>query len=87
MIFGDIDLVGRVQTYVHKVGPCRAGLLPSSACCSRAIHVGNREKGTKSKTEALYVPSMWRGYKKYEDIPSEEIDDIELVGDDFAPST
>ena len=23
--------------------------------------VGNREKGTKSKTEALYVPSMWRG--------------------------
>ena len=25
------------------------------------IHVGNREKGTKSKTEALYVPSMWRG--------------------------
>ena len=24
-------------------------------------------------------------FKKYEDIPSEEIDDIELVGDDFAP--
>ena len=35
----------------------------------------------------LYVPSMWRGFKKYEDIPSEEIDDIELVGDDFMPST
>ena len=51
------------------------------------IHVGNREKGTKSKTEALYVPSMWRGFKKYENIPSEEIDDIELVGDDFAPGT
>ena len=26
-------------------------------------------------------------FKKYEDIPSEEIDDIELVGDDFAPGT
>jgi hypothetical protein len=51
------------------------------------IHVGNREKGTKSKTEALYVPSMWRGFKKYEDIPAEEIADIELVGDDFEPGT
>ena len=44
-------------------------------------------KGTKSKTEALYVPSMWRGFKIHENIPSEEIDDIELVGDDFMPST
>lgn len=51
------------------------------------IHVGNREEGTKSKTEALYVPSMWRGISKYEDIPSEEIADIEIVGDDFAPGT
>ena len=33
------------------------------------------------------MPSMWRGFKKYENIPSEEIDDIELVGDDFAPGT
>ena len=33
------------------------------------IHVGNRQNDTKSKTEALYVPSMWRHFKKYEDIP------------------
>ena len=33
------------------------------------------------------IPLYTRGFKKYENIPSEEIDDIELVGDDFAPGT
>ena len=44
------------------------------------IHVGNRVEGSPSKTEALYVPSMCRGIKRYEDIPAEEVADIELVG-------
>ena len=51
------------------------------------IHVGNRIEGSPSKTEALYVPSMCRGIKRYEDIPAEEIADIELVGEDFPPGT
>ena len=51
------------------------------------IHVGNRVEGSPSKTEALYVPSMCRGIKRYEDIPPEEIADIELVGEDFPPGT
>ena len=36
-----------------------------------------------SKCQNIY---MYK-FTKYEDIPSEEIDDIELVGDDFAPGT
>ena len=36
-----------------------------------------------SKCQNIYMYN----FKKYEDIPSEEIDDIELVGDDFAPGT
>ena len=51
------------------------------------IHVGNRVEGSPSKTEALYVPSMCRGIKRYEDIPAEEIADIELAGEDFPPGT
>ena len=47
------------------------------------IHVGNRVEGSPSKTEALYVPSMCRGIKRYEDIPAEEIADIELAGEDL----
>ena len=51
------------------------------------IHVGNRAEGSPSKTEALYVPSMCRSIKRYEDIPAEEIADIELAGEDFPPGT
>ena len=51
------------------------------------IHVGNRVEGSPSKTEELYVPSMCRGIKRYEDIPAEEIANIELVGEDFPPGT
>ena len=53
----------------------------------RTIHVGNRVKGSPSKTETLYVLSMCRGIKRYEDIPAEEIADIALVGDEFPPGT
>ena len=37
------------------------------------IHVGNRVEGSASKTEALYVPSMCRGIKRFENISPEEI--------------